>query len=98
MLCVDSLAYGCVTNSLEAAVPVTCTLQVSGLRTDGITVIEELAFDPNALGSRMNTTTFPQSTFGSLESVSFQVVQASIPTNLISPVLDTNRYVAYYRR
>lgn len=93
-----SLAYGCVSNTVEASVPVTCTLQVSGVRTDGITVVQELAYNPAVLGSKLNTTAFPAVTFGSLKSVSFQVVQAGLPTNNISPVVDNNTYVAFYKR
>ena len=94
----NSIYYACIYNTVgTAGKTTTCTLQLTGVVSGtGITVVQELPYNPTLLLSKFNFTTFA-STFRSLTRVNIAVISAPVPLDLVLPLFDSHTYTANLR-
>jgi hypothetical protein len=96
-----SICGACIINDVAAGVPVatSCSIQFAGVNyATGVTAVEVLQFNAKTLPSPspFACTQFPQA-FRGLSSVSVQLLQTSLPQQLVAVLFDNNMYTAYQK-
>ncbi|KXT07938.1 hypothetical protein AC579_6064 [Pseudocercospora musae] len=84
-------ATQCFRHLSHSAIP-----RVSAQRSDGTTVVQDLAYHPKTFRNGFITTIFPGS-FSNLERLTIQVLSSSAPVGGVAPLVDNNHYLAFIR-